>query len=247
MTIFVFNINYTRTMTIGIITAMQSEYSYLNSLLDETIESQGRLFSYTKGMLGKNNIILMQSGIGKVNSALGAAELISLYSPDCIISSGVAGGIDSSLEVMDLVVSSRCCFHDVWCGEGNEMGQVQGLPLYFESNSELLSCATSLKPTNGSAIHSGTITSGDQFITDRAALATIKQTHPDALAVDMESTSIAQCCHLYQVPFISIRVISDTPATAENHTEQYENFWGEVAQRSFTTVELLLNNLPTTL
>ncbi len=230
-------------MKIGVITAMQSEYDHIYSLLDGVEMERGGLFSYAVGRIGDNAIVLMQSGIGKVNSSLGAAELITLHSPDCIISSGVAGGIDPALSVMDIVVSTRCCYHDVWCGEPNAKGQVQGLPLYFESSAKLVECATAIKPSNGSAIHSGTITSGDQFITDRATLDTIKATHPDALAVDMESTSIAQCCHLYGVSFVSIRVVSDTPAATDNHSEQYENFWGEIANRSFTALERVLRNI----
>ncbi len=229
-------------MKIGIITAMSSEYSHIAALLTGKQEIKGRLFNYCEGSISGNTIRLMQSGIGKVNSSLGAMELIGEFAPDCVISTGVAGGIDESLSVMDVVVSSRCCYHDVWCGEGNERGQVQGLPLYFECCETLYDCMTQLK-TDG-RIHGGLICSGDQFITERRELDRIKGLFPEALAVDMESTSIAQCCHLSSVPFISFRVISDTPGAVENHQSQYENFWGEIASRSFVTIERLLSSLP---
>lgn len=223
---------------------MQSEYSAIASLLDGSEPLSGRLFDYRAGVLGENRVVICQSGIGKVNSSLCAQELITLHSPDCIISTGVAGGIDTRLNVMDIVASSRCCYHDVWCGDGNLKGQVQGLPLYFESCTALLNAAAE---QGGATLHSGLITSGDQFITNREELATIKSTHPEALAVDMESTSIAQCCYLYGVPFLSLRVISDTPAATKDHAAQYENFWGEIASRSFTNIERLLRALPTTI
>lgn len=228
-------------MKIGIITAMSSEQKQLANQLENPTERKEGPFTYTEGTIKNNTIILMQCGIGKVNAAAGAVEMIRNFAPDCIISTGVAGGIDSCLNVMDVVVSSRIVYHDVWCGEGNAYGQIQGLPLYFTGNETLFQCAISLDTET--AIHGGLICSGDKFITDRQELETIKTNFPEGLAVDMESASIAQVCHLYEVPFISFRIISDTPG-AEKHLEQYKNFWGEMADRSFHVTETFLKALP---
>lgn len=228
-------------MKIGIITAMSSEQKQLADQLENPTERKEGPFTYTEGTIKNNTIILMQCGIGKVNAAAGAVEMIRNFAPDCIISTGVAGGIDSCLNVMDVVVSSRIVYHDVWCGEGNAYGQIQGLPLYFTGNETLFQCAISLDTET--AIHGGLICSGDKFITDRQELETIKANFPEGLAVDMESASIAQVCHLYEVPFISFRIISDTPG-AEKHLEQYKNFWGEMADRSFHVTEAFLKALP---
>ena len=228
-------------MKIGIITAMSSEQKQLANQLENPTERKEGPFTYTEGTIKNNTIILMQCGIGKVNAAAGAVEMIRNFAPDCIISTGVAGGIDSCLNVMDVVVSSRIVYHDVWCGEGNAYGQIQGLALYFTGNETLYQCAISLDTET--AIHGGLICSGDKFITDRQELETIKANFPEGLAVDMESASIAQVCHLYEVPFISFRIISDTPG-AEKHLEQYKNFWGEMADRSFHVTEAFLKALP---
>uniref|UniRef100_UPI004026CEAF 5'-methylthioadenosine/adenosylhomocysteine nucleosidase n=1 Tax=Phocaeicola coprophilus TaxID=387090 RepID=UPI004026CEAF len=228
-------------MKIGIITAMSSEQKQLANQLENPTERKEGPFTYTEGTIKNNTIILMQCGIGKVNAAAGAVEMIRNFAPDCIISTGVAGGIDSCLNVMDVVVSSRIVYHDVWCGEGNAYGQIQGLPLYFTGNETLYQCAISLDTET--AIHGGLICSGDKFITDRQELETIKANFPEGLTVDMESASIAQVCHLYEVPFISFRIISDTPG-AEKHLEQYKNFWGEMADRSFHVTEAFLKALP---
>ena len=228
-------------MKIGIITAMSSEQKQLANQLENPTERKEGPFTYTEGTIKNNTIILMQCGIGKVNAAAGAVEMIRNFAPDCIISTGVAGGIDSCLNVMDVVVSSRIVYHDVWCGEGNAYGQIQGLPLYFTGNETLFQCAISLDTET--TIHGGLICSGDKFITDRQELETIKANFPEGLAVDMESASIAQVCHLYEVPFISFRIISDTPG-AEKHLEQYKNFWGEMADRSFHVTEAFLKALP---
>ena len=231
-------------MKIGIITAMSMEHEQVVRLLNEKKEYTGGPFSFTVGEAGGNTLILMQCGIGKVNAAAGAVELISRFQPDCIVSTGVAGGIDSCLKVMDVVASSQIVYHDVWCGEGNEYGQVQGLPTFFTGNETLLQCANSLTPeAEGMTIHSGLICSGDKFITDRAELDYIKGRFPKGLAVDMESGAIAQVCHLYQVPFISFRIISDTPG-ADEHWQQYTNFWETVAERSFGITHQFLHALP---
>ena len=224
-------------MKIGIITAMSSEQKQLANQLENPTERKEGPFTYTEGTIKNNTIILMQCGIGKVNAAAGAVEMIHNFAPDCIISTGVAGGIDSCLNVMDVVVSSRIVYHDVWCGEGNAYGQIQGLPLYFTGNETLFQCAISLDTET--AIHGGLICSGDKFITDRQELETIKANFPEGLAVDMESASIAQVCHLYEVPFISFRIISDTPG-AEKHLEQYMNLGGEMADRSLQVTEAVL-------
>ena len=87
---------------------------------------------------------------------------------------------------------------------------------------------------------------GGKFITERGELDAIKAEFPEGLAVDMESAAIAQVCHLYRVPFISFRIISDTPG-ADAHWQQYENFWETMADRSFGVVRTFLESLPSSL
>ena len=228
-------------MKIGIIAAMSSEYKQVAQLLEEKKEYTEGIYQYTEGKVKNNTIILTQCGIGKVNAAVGAVELIRNFQPDCIISTGVAGGIDKCLKVMEVVASLQIVYHDVWWGEGNAYGQIQGMPTFFEGNKVLFDCAMALD--TDTAIHGGLICSGDKFITDREELNVIKSNFPEGLAVDMESGAIAQVCHIYKVPFISFRIISDTPG-AENHWEQYTNFWGEMADRSFGVTKAFLDSLP---
>ena len=228
-------------MKIGFIVAMSSEFKQVAQLLENKKEYPEGLYEYTEGTIKNNTIILTKCGIGKVNAAVGAVELIRTFQPDCIISTGVAGGIDKCLKVMDVVASAQIVYHDVWCGEGNAYGQIQGMPTFFEGNKTLFDCAISLDTET--PIHGGLICSGDMFITDREELDVIKGNFPEGLAVDMESGSIAQVCHIYKVPFISFRIISDTPG-AENHWEQYTNFWGEMADRSFGVTKAFLESLP---
>ena len=124
-------------MKIGIIAAMASEQKLLAKGMSNKTEIHQGLYPYTTGKIGHNDIILMQCGIGKVNAALGTSEMIRNFKPDCIISTGVAGGIDSCLKVMDVVIGQEIVYHDVWCGDGNAYGQVQGLPELFEGDPDL--------------------------------------------------------------------------------------------------------------
>lgn len=231
-------------MRIGVLTAMTSEYEQLAVLLEGAEECSHNGIGYLVGRVGTNEIILRQCGIGKVNAALGAAELIRAFSPDAMVSTGVAGGIDCCLGVMDVVVSTTIVYHDVWCGMGCEYGQVQGMPAVFAADEAMWRAALSLMdaPGNATRIHAGLICTGDQFITDRDELDRIKGNFPQGLAVDMESAAIAQTCHIYGVPFVSFRIISDTPGV-DKHIEQYENFWGEMANRSFDVTRRFLMKL----
>ena len=229
-------------MRIGIVAAMSSERSRIQKLLKNVRESkadQARV--YHVGEIGPNEAILAESGIGKVNAAIGAVELIREWRPDCIISTGVAGGIDASLGVMDVVVGAEVVYHDVDCGPGNAPGQVQGLPPSFHGDPRLIECAKSVHAE--SKIAAGLICSGDQFVTSREQLDAIKARHPAGLAVDMESGALAQVCHIYGVPFLSFRILSDTPG-AEGHFDQYKDFWSTMADRSFAVTEAFLNALP---
>ena len=229
-------------MNIGIITAMSSEQKQLANQLTDKSERKVGPFTYIEGKIKENNIVLMQCGIGKVNAAAGTVELINNFQPDCIISTGVAGGIDTCLKVMDVVVSQQIVYHDVWCGDGNEYGQIQGLPTFFKGNETLFNTAINLNTET--TIHGGLICTGDKFISDRKQLNEIKSNFPEGLAVDMESAAIAQVCHLFNVPFISFRIISDTPGKVDQNFDQYLNFWDEMADRSFHVTETFLHALP---
>lgn len=227
-------------MTIGIINAMHKEHEQIVSLLTKVQSVTSGVIPFVTGLLNDVHVVLAESGIGKVNAAVTAVELFHHYSPDALINTGVAGGIDEKLDVMDVVVGSRVVYHDVDCGPEAEIGQVQGLPLYYKGNEHLLHIARTLQ--TDTAIHEGLICSGDRFISDRESLNLIKKQYPDGLAVDMESGALAQTCHLYGIPFLSFRIISDTPG-AKAHFDQYQNFWGEMAERSFRVTQAFLLRL----
>lgn len=220
-------------MKIAIIVAIDQEFEHLKSLLDGATE--GRLYGH--------DIILSQCGIGKVNAAVGTTRLIASHRPDCIVSTGLAGGIDASLRVMDVVAARQTAYHDVYCGPGNEKGQVQGLPARFDADPDLLRAVLSIPQDEGGRIFEGLTCTGDQFITDRAELDVIKGNFPEALAVDMESAAIAQTCYLHRIPFLSLRVVSDTPGNTDNHQQQWDEFLASMGEHSFNIVKRFLENI----
>ena len=226
--------------TIGILTAMTVEYNQVASMLQDSGTVQNGPQKFLVGTLGENKVVLLQCGIGKTNAATGVTNLIISFHPDCIISTGVAGGIDAKLKVMDVVIGSQVCYHDVYCGDNCDPGQVQGLPRLFKGDERLVDIAKSLK--TDVRIVPGLICTGDQFVTNRDELDVIKGKYPEGLAVDMESAAIAQVCLLWNVPMLSFRIISDTPGVKE-HFDQYLNFWDTMADKSFAVTQEFLKRI----
>ena len=225
-------------MKIGIIVAMHKELELLLPLLQNSEESRMGGCEFHRGKVGRHDVIAMQCGIGKVNAAIGTLTLVNSFLPDFVINSGVAGGADQSISVMDVVAGARVAYHDVWCGPESELGQVQGLPLYFEGAKRLLNIVPDRE-----GIHKGLICSGDQFIDTLDAVSRIKGNFPEALAVDMESGAIAQVCHLNKVPFLALRVISDSPGASHDNTRQYLDFWTDAPQETFNLVKDIITRL----
>lgn len=226
-------------MRIGIVVAMDKELQQLLQLMEKPLECLQKGQSFWIGQVGDSSLILSKSGIGKVNAAYGAINLIDNFRPDVVISTGCAGGASIYLEIRDIVVSTQICYHDAWCGQPNEKGQIQGLPAKYDVDEKLVETA---KKLNGNTrIVPGLIVSGDWFVDSVDKMKSIVADFPDAMAVDMESAALAQICHLYQMPFLSFRVISDIPLKPNNDID-YNNFWNEVADESFNvTKELILS------
>jgi len=223
---------------IGIIVAMDKEAKMVKSLIKTVKTVTFGPFKFIEGSMYGKNVVLGISGIGKVNSAIGILEMINHFSPDCIINTGAAGGLDHSVKVTDVVVGTDIVYHDVYCGPSCEYGQVQGLPTYYKVDKYLLNKALSLKLDFN--IVPGLICTGDKFITKGSELESIKNNFPKTLAVDMESASMAQVCYIYKVPFMSFRIISDNPLTNDDNLSQYFDFYKDAPEESFKVIKNLI-------
>lgn len=227
-------------MKIGIVIAMDKEFQRIKQLLSGIEETQVGGKTFVTGTIGPNEIVLSQCGIGKVNAAVGAAELIDRFAPHAVISTGVAGGASIALETQEVVVSTEACYHDAYCGEEQQLGQIMGLPARFAANRQLLDKAKALDC--GTKVTPGLIVTGDWFVDSREKMQSILDAFPDAMAVDMESAAIAHVCHLRGVPFISFRIISDIPLK-DNKAAQYFDFWERMADNSFGVTKAFLESL----
>lgn len=207
--------------------------------MDKELQQLQSLFS-------SKDVIIQKSGIGKVNAALQTVKMISQYHPDVIVSSGCAGGNGDDINVQDVVVSTQLAYHDVYCGLAigkSEYGQIQGLPARFEADPYLQSKAVALnKELADVKVHPGLIVTGDWFVDSKDKMREIIGHFPEAKAVDMESAAIAHTCHIYSVPFISFRVISDIPLR-DTDASMYHDFWNTIADKSFQVTKTFIESL----
>lgn len=217
---------------------MESELNMLLPLIEDMKEITVNGYLIRCGRMGANEVAVMQTGIGKVNAAVGAISLIDHFSPDLIVNTGIAGGTGSDAGVLDVVIADEVGYHDVYCGPGNARGQVQGLPEVFPCRGTALVNMDAVSSMKN--VRRGQIASGDLFVSTPAELQAVLKVRPQAKAVDMESGAIAQVCYLRDVPFLAIRVVSDTPGV-ENHHEQYGEFFNIAPRSTFNIVKALLS------
>lgn len=225
-------------MTIGIILAMEKELEQLLPLLSGLKEEviHNKKF-YTGALDDTKQVVIQQCGIGKVNAAIGAVEMIDLFHPDCVVSSGVAGGATTKVPRLHVVASDEVVYHDVYCFSDNAYGQIQGMPARFTCDKRLVDTASTIEN-----VTTGLIASGDWFVDTKQKAGEILDHFPETLAIDMESGATAQTCHVYSVPFISFRIISDIPLDSSKG-EQYFDFWDRIAEGSFHVLHDFLTRL----
>lgn len=227
-------------MKIGIIVAMDKEKAQLEGLLSQARQERHGHLEFTIGQVGAHEVVLQKCGIGKVNSAVGTVELLNRFAPDLVISSGCAGGADTTLNVGDVVVASQTVYHDAYCGDNVAFGQIMGMPERYDAPKELVGKALALKCKE--TVRSGLTVSGEWFVDTREKMRSILECFPEATAVDMESCSIAQVCHIYNVPFLSFRIISDVPLK-DTKAAQYFDFWDRMANGSFDVTSQFLKSI----
>ena len=195
-------------MKIGIIFALKEELEALLKVL--TLKKQYEIFDLTfyECELDNKEIVLVESGIGKVNSARTTQILIDNMKEDYIFNIGVAGAIDPGVSVCDVVIGEKLVQHDFDVTPFNyEKGQIPNVGKFIESDEYLVKLAKDIK--TDSNVHTGVIASGDIFVNDPKMSNKIN-TKFNALCCEMEGASIAQVCYLSHIPFLVIRSISDS-------------------------------------
>ncbi|MDF2949821.1 MAG: 5-methylthioadenosine/S-adenosylhomocysteine nucleosidase, partial [Sedimentibacter sp.] len=182
-------------------------------------------------------------GVGKVHAAVCAQTMILKYKPDAIINTGVAGSLNSDLDIADLVISDNVVQHDMdTSGIGDPVGLISGLniiniPCPKELVGKIKKSADTIEGTN---VKVGTIASGDQFICNQDRKEYIVK-HFDALCAEMEGAAIGHVCFLNNIDFCIIRSISDK-ADGSAHMD-FPEFVKIAAKKSTQLINTFLKNI----
>ncbi|MFD3157421.1 5'-methylthioadenosine/adenosylhomocysteine nucleosidase [Haloimpatiens sp. FM7330] len=228
-------------MVIGIIGAMDEEVEILVNNLDiERTEIKANM-EFKLGQLWDKKVVVVRSGIGKVNAAVCTQILIDDFNVDAVINVGIAGGIGEEIRPGDIVIGDSLVQHDMDTSAfGDKIGQIPRLDTFdFKCDRSMVQKAKeACKNVIDHKSFIGRIVSGDQFIDD---INKIKWFHEEfkALACEMEGASIAQVCYLNNISFVVIRSISDN-ACNDAHID-YEEFKNIAVENSCNILKNMLS------
>lgn len=229
--------------TIAVVGAMEQEIELLRESMANVKHVSFGKFSAYEGELAGKRMVLVLSGIGKVNAAVSTSWVIHQFAPDCIINTGSAGGLGKGLKVGDVVIGETVAHHDVdVTAFGYVWGQVPQLPAAFASDENLIHQAEKAAQVfEGAAVTQGLIVSGDRFVHSSEGVTEIRSHFPEVKAVEMEAAAIAQTCYQLEVPFVIIRAVSDS--ADEKADISFEEFLKTAAVSSAKMVTEIVKSL----
>lgn len=197
---------------IGIIGAMEEEVAMLKQEMDIKERQERASMEFFSGTLFGREVVVVRSGIGKVNAGICAQILVDIFQVTHVINTGIAGSLEAEIDIGDLVVSRDVVHHDVDAGGfGYPPGQIPRMDtLAFPADEGLVKLAERANEKANPDIRtfSGRVVSGDQFISSEAVKEKIKEKF-GGFCTEMEGAAIAQAAYLNKVPFVIIRAISD--------------------------------------
>ena len=197
---------------IGIIGAMHEEIIELKNMISNLEEEKILDLTFFKGTLEGKEIVLVEGGIGKVNSSVCTTLLIDRFKVDQLIFTGVAGGTNPNIEVGDIVISNELIEHDFDCTAfGLKHGEIPRMDTsIFKSDEKLIAIAekSALELFDKKNIYTGRIVSGDVFVAEPKKINWLRETF-NSECTEMEGAAVAHVCHLFKIPFVIIRSISD--------------------------------------
>lgn len=198
-------------MKIAVIGAMEQEVELLRGALQNVTTEAIANSEYTVGTYEGKEVVLLKSGIGKVNAAMSTTILLEKYQPDVVINTGSAGGFDPELSVGSIVISDEVRHHDVdVTAFGYEIGQMAGMPAAYKSDEKLMAIAKeAVEEVGEHQAAVGLICSGDVFMADPVRVEAVREQFPTMKACEMEAAGVAQVCYQFGTPFVVIRALSD--------------------------------------
>ncbi|AUJ26184.1 5'-methylthioadenosine/S-adenosylhomocysteine nucleosidase [Virgibacillus dokdonensis] len=197
-------------MTIGIIGAMDEEIAFLKDAMYIKKELEVANCLFIEGQLYDKEVVLLQSGIGKVNAAMATTILHERFAPNYIINTGSAGGFATDLKIGDVVISTQVVHHDVDATAFDyAYGQVPQMPAMYDADVNLVAKVVNVLTDLDISYEKGIIATGDSFMSDRERVTFVREKFPTMIAAEMEAAAIAQVCYQYATPFVIIRALSD--------------------------------------
>ena len=228
----------------GIIGAMEMEVAALKEQLDGMHVQEYAGMSFCEGTLHGRSVVVVRSGVGKVNAALCTQILSDRFQADTIINTGVAGSLDARIDIGDIVISTDAMYHDVDATVfGYAPGEVPQLGITaFPADEALAALAAEAcrRAAPDRHVFFGRVVSGDQFIINREQKEKIAEKF-HGICTEMEGAAIAQAAYLNRIPFIIVRVISDK--ADESAYEEYPVFERKAAHASAGMIETLMKIL----
>lgn len=219
-------------MRFGIVNAMAEEKKELVAAMTAaTIREVGQETFYI-GQIGRHEVILVESGIGKVAAAIATTVLINTFKVDAIINSGSAGALGQQLRIGDVVVANALAYGDADARAfGYVFGQVPQQPAQFIPDEDLAApIGHAFEEVMSGRLYRGLIVTSDSFIASQEQKANLLKHFPTALSAEMEGAAIAQTASFYRVPFVVIRAISDNANGEAGPT--FDEFIVEAGRRS---------------
>ncbi|MCI8308243.1 MAG: 5'-methylthioadenosine/adenosylhomocysteine nucleosidase [Lachnospiraceae bacterium] len=199
-------------MVIGIIGAMDEEVSRLKDAMTDTAIISKASMDFYKGVLCGKNVVVVKSGIGKVNAAVCTQILADEFQVGAIINTGIAGSLNNDINIGDIVLSTDTLQHDVDAvAFGYEPGQIPRMDvLSFPADEKLIDSAYNAckNACSDIGVFKGRVVSGDQFVADNSVKHKIKSQF-GGFCTEMEGAAIGQAAYLNNVPYIVVRAISD--------------------------------------
>jgi len=197
---------------LGIIGAMDEEVAMIKAqLTDVQVETRAAMDFY-KGKLEGKAVVVVRSGVGKVNAAICTQILADIYGVTGVVNTGIAGSLKAEIDIGDIVLSSDALQHDMDAtGFGYEPGQIPRVEtLAFKADEGLMRLAEECCSRVNPDIHTfvGRVVTGDQFISDKEKKKWLADTF-GGYCTEMEGAAIAQACYLNSIPFLIVRAISD--------------------------------------
>ena len=196
-------------MRVGIICAGDREVAPFLPIICECKTTEKAMLKFYKGTISDVEVVVLFSGVCKVNAAIATQILIDTYHVNIIINAGTAGGMNQNLEIFDTVISTEVAYHDVAPNILTEFHPWLET-VFFKADQGLLNLTKMAvdKLKQNYKVYWGRMVTGEAFIADEGRQKINEQFEP--LTVDMETTSIAHVCYVNNIPFISIRCITDT-------------------------------------